>query len=218
VAALAPWPDAPAPREEPEHFGDRVRERRLRRGWSQATLAAAAGLHPDSVTKLERGLHAAKPGTAAALETALARPAALLPAAVGRRMPGRPPSAATAGAFGALLAGYRRRAGLSQYALGAEAGLNASAINRHESGDRARPKRETVDALARALGLTGRECDLLLVAAGYAPSWAGDRTVRQLAAILDADEAAAQTVRAMVTAAYRVAAGVPAGAARGAGR
>ena len=97
-------------------------------------------------------------------------------------MPGRASSAATAAAVGALLARYRRRAGLSQNALAKVAGRNPSAINRYESGERDRPERAAVDALAGALGLTERERDLLLVASGYAPGWAEDRTVQQLAA------------------------------------
>jgi transcriptional regulator with XRE-family HTH domain len=200
AALVDTWPDAP----RDETFGALIRRRRLARGWSQETLAAAAGLHHDSVTKLERDLYVPRPETAAALAAALARPAALLPPTVGRRMPGRVASSATAGAFGALLAGYRRRAGLSQHALGQASGRNPSAINRYESGERDRPERETVDALACALGLTERETDLLLVAAGYAPGWARDGTVRQLARLLAGDAVLATALRVQVAALARM--------------
>lgn len=185
-------------------IGNLLRAMRTARGWSQRTLAAAAGLHQDSVTKLERGLHLPKPKTVAALEAALARPAALMPVAVQRRMPGRSSSAATAGAFGALLASYRRRAGLSQNALALAVGMNASSINRYESGERDRPEREAVDALASALGLTRQGHDLLRIAAGYAPSFAEDRTVRQLARLLAGDAVLATAVRAQVAALDRM--------------
>jgi transcriptional regulator with XRE-family HTH domain len=36
-------------------FGDRVRELRLLRGWTQEQLAEAAGLHRTYVTAVERG-------------------------------------------------------------------------------------------------------------------------------------------------------------------
>lgn len=71
--------------------------------------------------------------------------------------------------FGELLSCLRLATGVSQNALGREAGVNASYINRLERGERATPTREVVLALARALQTTPQERDHLLMAAGYVP-------------------------------------------------
>lgn len=71
--------------------------------------------------------------------------------------------------FGELLSCLRLATGVSQNALGREAGVNASYINRLERGERATPTREVVLALARALQTTPQEQDHLLMTAGYVP-------------------------------------------------
>mgnify|MGYP001179683653 CR=1 FL=1 len=73
-------------------------------------------------------------------------------------------------AFGELLSCLRLAAHLSQNALGHAAGVDASYINRLESGKRRAPSREVALALARALDATPTEQDRLLWKAGYAPA------------------------------------------------
>lgn len=94
--------------------------------------------------------------------------------------------------FGEELRRQREAVGISQSALAKRAGLNASYINRLESGEREPPKVETVVALARGLGLSREEEDRLLVAAGHLPLamaklGAGDPTLGAVAEVL-ADE------------------------------
>lgn len=72
--------------------------------------------------------------------------------------------------FGALLRRFRERVGLSQNALAKRAGLDASAINRLERGERSQTRRAAVEALAAALGLTPAERDQLLAAGGHLPT------------------------------------------------
>ncbi|KJY21306.1 hypothetical protein VR44_38325 [Streptomyces katrae] len=57
------------------------------------------------------------------------------------------------GAFGALLYGLRRRAGLSQEELAHAAGVSVRALSYMERGRSRGPQRRTVQALAEALGL-----------------------------------------------------------------
>jgi transcriptional regulator with XRE-family HTH domain len=71
--------------------------------------------------------------------------------------------------FGSTLRRYRLRAGLSQNALAKVVGINASYINRLESGEREAPTREVAHALARALTLAPEEVDRLLFSAGHVP-------------------------------------------------
>lgn len=71
--------------------------------------------------------------------------------------------------FGSTLRRYRLRAGLSQNALAKVVGINASYINRLESGEREAPTREVAQALARALNLAQEEVDRLLFSAGHVP-------------------------------------------------
>src|SRR5439155_19247951 len=63
---------------------------------------------------------------------------------------------------------YRERAGLSQSALARLAGLDASFINRLESGQRA-AERGVADTLIAALALPEAEANALLAAGGYLP-------------------------------------------------
>lgn len=71
--------------------------------------------------------------------------------------------------FGSTLRRFRTRAGLSQNALAKIVGINASYINRLESGEREAPTREVAQALARALALATEEVDRLLFSAGHVP-------------------------------------------------
>lgn len=94
--------------------------------------------------------------------------------------------------FGAELKRLREAAGLSQSGLAKRVGLNASYINRLESGEREPPRAETVVALAEALGVGGADRDGLLVAAGHLPValaklGAGDPTIGLVAEILADD-------------------------------
>lgn len=97
--------------------------------------------------------------------------------------------------FGQELKRVREAAGLSQNALAKKVGLNASYINRLESGEREPPRPETVTALAEGLGLDGQETDMLLVAAGHLPAamaklGPGDPTLGLVADILADDSLA----------------------------
>jgi transcriptional regulator with XRE-family HTH domain len=75
--------------------------------------------------------------------------------------------------FGRILKSYRERAGLSQSELALQAGLSGSTISRVESGERSPLRRRSqVMAVAKALGLTQAETDILLSAADLAPSTA----------------------------------------------
>lgn len=71
--------------------------------------------------------------------------------------------------FAATLRRFRLRAGLSQNALAKVVGINASYINRLESGEREAPARDVAHALARALALCTEEVDRLFFAAGHVP-------------------------------------------------
>jgi transcriptional regulator with XRE-family HTH domain len=71
-----------------------------------------------------------------------------------------------AGFIGRLQAA-RQRAGLSQNQLARLAGIDPSYLNRIERGEREPPRREVVEALADALGLSPDAADDLLVSAGH---------------------------------------------------
>ena len=58
--------------------GRRLRELRTERGLSVPELAALVGMSRGTLGKLERGLHAPRPETVAALATALGVPASAL--------------------------------------------------------------------------------------------------------------------------------------------
>ena len=66
--------------------------------------------------------------------------------------------------FGALLRDLRLAAGLSQEALAERAALSPQAVGALEGGRRHVPRRETVAALARALGLDGGQAGALAAA------------------------------------------------------
>ena len=67
------------------------------------------------------------------------------------------PAARAEAGVGALLRAYRERAGLSQEALAARAGLAPAAVSALERGVRRRPYPHTLAALARALRLSAAE-------------------------------------------------------------
>ena len=70
-----------------------------------------------------------------------------------------------AAAFGSLLKQHRRDAWLTQEDLAERSGLSVRTIRGLERGEGHRPRPDTVDLLARALGLSEEEHDLLVVAA-----------------------------------------------------
>ncbi|HEY8745952.1 MAG TPA: helix-turn-helix transcriptional regulator [Chloroflexota bacterium] len=94
--------------------------------------------------------------------------------------------------FGELLSCLRLAAGVSQSALGQEAGVHASYVHRLERGERATPTREVVLALSRSLGATPTERDRLLWLAGHLPVrlqqlGVGDATLATLVQFLTND-------------------------------
>lgn len=94
--------------------------------------------------------------------------------------------------FGSILRRYRMRSGLSQNALAKLVGINASYINRLESGEREAPTRDVALALASALELLPEEVDRLLFAAGHLPVGiqklgAGDLTLTAVVRLLTND-------------------------------
>ena len=67
------------------------------------------------------------------------------------------------------------------------------------------PDRSHLLDLADAMGLDQYDIDRWLVAAGYAPDYASDGTVRQLVRLLrQSPEPVVQTLRAQIAASYRV--------------
>ena len=81
--------------------------------------------------------------------------------------PGAAPRAEDTGAaaFGSLLKQHRRDAWLTQEELAERSRLSVRTIRGLERGEGHRPRPDTVDLLARALGLSEEEHDLLVVAA-----------------------------------------------------
>lgn len=72
--------------------------------------------------------------------------------------------------FAARLKWWREHHGLSQLALAGRAGVSQRHLSFLEL-ERASPSREMVDRLAVALGISLREHNALLLAAGFAPQW-----------------------------------------------
>jgi len=107
--------------------------------------------------------------------------------------------ARTEDTFGAVLRTLREDARLSQSALARRAKLDASFVNRLESGKRS-ADRGVVEALAQALELNDADTDRLLAAGGYVPSifarvGLSDPTLQLVARIL-ADETLSAVDRA----------------------
>lgn len=188
-------------------IGELLRTMRQARGWSQETLGRKAGVHETTVNYVERGINRPLYSTWLKIAEAFALRGAerawflgLVPFVMTRRSI----TPAARGRFGRLLQRYRRRADLSQQALAALAGCNAASINRLESGERNQPAAQFVAAFARALKLSPEEADTLMIAAGLAPSFVEDRTVRQLVRLLAGDAVLAAAVRAQVAALDRM--------------
>ncbi|MBI2322277.1 MAG: helix-turn-helix transcriptional regulator [Chloroflexi bacterium] len=94
--------------------------------------------------------------------------------------------------FGVMLRAFRQHAGRSQSALARHVGVDASYINRLESGEREPPRRALIEALAAALELRPEDRDRLLVAAGQLPGALArlgprDATLRAVAEVLSDD-------------------------------
>lgn len=92
--------------------------------------------------------------------------------------------------FADLLRLYREKTGLSQSTLGRLVEVDGSYISRLEASDRSVPRRELVDALAKALKLDFDARNKLLISAGYQPSGLDESiklhpAMRLLADILD---------------------------------
>ena len=66
-------------------IGDRIRQLRLLRGWSQAVLAEAAGLTVEGVSRIERGARSPRVETLRAIGAALSTPVSIL---LGERLEG----------------------------------------------------------------------------------------------------------------------------------
>ncbi|GAA2209589.1 tetratricopeptide repeat protein [Nonomuraea monospora] len=71
----------------------------------------------------------------------------------------------TEASFGGLLRAHRRRTGLTQRQLADRAGVSAGAIRDLEQGRTRSPKRDSVQAIAAALGLSGPDAERLHAAA-----------------------------------------------------
>lgn len=54
-----------------EHAGERLREARLLKGWSQGILSSQSGVHKDTISGIERGEHTPRPVTLRRLAKAL---------------------------------------------------------------------------------------------------------------------------------------------------
>ena len=94
--------------------------------------------------------------------------------------------------FGALLRGYRGRAGLAQNGLARASGVNVGTVNRLERDQRLPAGREQALALARALALSPAETNRLLAAGGlpaegFGPSITGHPTICALVELLQDD-------------------------------
>ena len=88
------------------------------------------------------------------------------------RLPPKPSPKPTK--FGKLLRKVREKAKLSIYALARDAGKDWAGVKRLETGERRRPRRDTVLGIGRALldasgDVTLKDVDGLLKAAGYGP-------------------------------------------------
>jgi transcriptional regulator with XRE-family HTH domain len=210
MAALADTDWTP-PAALPSPFARRVRELRTARGWSLERLQERSGSNRQTIREIEAGrvpyqVTIGRLADAFGLEGQEREAFACLPGTRAVRPPVAP------GAFGVLLRRHRERAGLSQSDLARRVACTASAIGRYEAGERTHPRRDMVLELAEALGLSDVERDRLLIVAGYATSWAADRTVRQVAMLLAGDAVLATALRAQVAALARMVDGAGRGA------
>jgi len=105
-------------------------------------------------------------------------------------LPPRRPLDDPTASFADLLFAFRRRVGHSQSDLGRHAGVNASYINRLESGVRSVPTAEVALALAAGLELSPAETDRFLWSTGCLPPSlqqlaCGDPTILAVARLLN---------------------------------
>src|SRR5712691_9005018 len=81
-----------------------------------------------------------------------------------QKMPGPPDSGNGSGGFGYLLRQFRRSLGVTQEELAELAGVSPRGLRDLESGKVTRPRRTTIDGLARALHLAPEARAQLLAA------------------------------------------------------
>lgn len=112
--------------------------------------------------------------------------------------------------FGDMLCEFRECRGMSQVEMGRRAGLTDGHASRLESGTR-NPTRETVNALADALGVNTYDRNVLLLCAGFAApavQFPDEPVITELAAVLrdrEIPEAVREDIRAWVRATVRMA-------------
>lgn len=146
-------------RAVPADLGDRVREEREVLGWSQATLAAQAGVSRRTIMRLEAGSH--RPG--ADLVAALARVFNIVKLVPGWGEPSDPGLPC----YGPRVRRARRVAGLTLAEVAAAANVGVATLSRFErevgetpslAGPWGTPgEGVTSDALALALGFVDAE-------------------------------------------------------------
>jgi peptide/nickel transport system substrate-binding protein len=146
-------------------FGALLRSLRVARGWSQNKLGQRAQVSERAIADLEAGRRRAPfKDTVNLLADALnLSPAerATFEASVNRRRPRRADILSVTGQgtlnFGQLLAHHRVSAGLTQAALGDEAGVSAGDISDMERGLAVAPQSDTIERLADAMRLAGAQ-------------------------------------------------------------
>lgn len=142
-------------------LGTVIAELRRQRGLSQAELARQVDLSQVHVARIERGtIKRPHSDTLQRLAAALGTPVARLLGTIGAQS-AQIPGAPTSRVLGATIAALRRQRGLSQAALAQQAGLSALHIAKIERGFVQGPRRDTLQRLATALGIS--VADLLLL-------------------------------------------------------
>jgi transcriptional regulator with XRE-family HTH domain len=145
--------------EQIRAFGDNLRRARLRSGFTQVRLSAAAPLDRAAISRLECGERAPDLPTLLRICSALGvEPTELLsgigPKTSPRRRRGAQAVATddSAAMFGANLKWARNRAGISQERLALDAKVDRAAISVYENGGR-EPNLRTVLKLSMKLGV-----------------------------------------------------------------
>jgi transcriptional regulator with XRE-family HTH domain len=143
--------------EQIRAFGGNLRRARLRAGFTQAQLSAAAPLDRAAISRLECGERAPDLPTLLRICAALGvGPTDLLRGIGPKTSPNRtrrhdkPPAGDPARLFGANLKWARNRAGISQERLALDAKVDRAAISVYENGGR-EPNMRTVLKLAMKL-------------------------------------------------------------------
>lgn len=130
--SFSPPPRFPAS-DVPIDFGDRLREARLKRGWTQARLAARSGVGRETVARLERGRRVPSSDTVFRLEAALD----MYPDRFVRRWREWQPIGEKEP--GARSRERRRELGLSLDQVAAATGVSAATLSRFEREERRTP-------------------------------------------------------------------------------